>query len=53
MALGVIWCSPAPSFEVVVAEQNAIASAGKAADLNALLRKGQSWEIAEKDFHVV
>jgi 2-oxoglutarate ferredoxin oxidoreductase subunit beta len=53
MALGVIWCSPAPTFEVAVAEQNAAASAGKAADLDALLRKGQSWEIAAKDFHAV
>jgi 2-oxoglutarate ferredoxin oxidoreductase subunit beta len=53
MALGVIWCSPAPSFEVAVAEQNATASAGKAADLDALIRKGQSWEIAAKDFHAV
>ncbi len=53
MALGVIWCSPKPTFEVAVAEQNAAASAGKVADLDALLHKGQSWEIAAKDFHEV
>ena len=53
MALGVIWCNPAPTFEAAVAEQNAAASAGKSVDLNALLRKGQSWEIAAKEFHTV
>ena len=39
MVLGVIWCSPAATFEVAVAEQNATASVGKAADLDALLRR--------------
>ena len=53
MALGVIWCSPAATFEVAVAEQNAAAAKGKAVDLNALLRQGQSWEIAAKDMHAV
>lgn len=53
IALGVIWCSPAPTFEAAVVAQNAAASAGKPADLNALLRQGQSWEIAAKDFHPV
>ncbi len=53
MALGVIWCSPAPTFDAAVGEQNAAAAAGKPVDLDALLRKGQSWEIAAKDFHTV
>ncbi len=53
MALGVIWCSPAPTFDAAVAEQNSVVAAGKPADLDALLRKGQSWEIASKDFHAV
>ena len=53
MALGVIWCSPAPTFGAAMIEQHDAASAGKAADLDALLRKGQSWEIAAKDFHAV
>ncbi len=53
MALGVIWCSPASTFEAAVVEQNAVAGAGKSADLDALLRRGQSWEIAAKDFHAV
>ena len=54
MALGVIWCDPAPTFDAAVAAQNAaVDRAAKPADLNALLRKGQSWEIAAKDFHAV
>ncbi len=53
MALGVIWCSPAPTFDAAVVEQNSVVAAGKPADLDALLRKGQSWEIASKDFHAV
>ena len=53
IALGVIWCSPAPSFEVAVAAQNVAASTGKPTDLNALIRKGQSWEIAAKELHAV
>ncbi len=53
MALGIIWCSPAPTFDAAVAEQNSAVAAGKPADLDALLRKGQSWEIAAKDFHTV
>ena len=53
IALGVIWCSPAATFGDAMVEQHDAAAAGKSADLNALLRKGQSWEIAAKDFHTV
>jgi 2-oxoglutarate ferredoxin oxidoreductase subunit beta len=45
MALGVIYCDPAPAFESAVTEQNRQASAGKARDLNALLRKGDTWSV--------
>ena len=48
VALGVIYNNPAPSFEVAVAEQHAAVTHGKSTDLNALLRKGQSWEVAPR-----
>ncbi len=53
MALGVLWCDPAPTFDAAVAAQSHAVAADHAADLDALLRKGQSWEIAAKDFHAV
>jgi 2-oxoglutarate/2-oxoacid ferredoxin oxidoreductase subunit beta len=40
---GVIYCDPAPPFDSAVVEQNSKASAGKQRDLNALLRKGETW----------
>ena len=43
IALGVIYCNPAPAFDTAVSEQNATAAAGKKRDLNALLRKGDTW----------
>ena len=52
MALGVIYEDPAPTFESVVREQNAAASAGKTADLQKLVGKGQSWEVT-KEPHVI
>ncbi len=45
IALGVIYCDPAPAFEAAVVEQNRKASAGKKRDLNALLRKGDTWSV--------
>jgi 2-oxoglutarate ferredoxin oxidoreductase subunit beta len=48
MALGVIYDSPAPTFESAVVEQNAQASAGKSPDLQALVAKGQSWEVTKE-----
>jgi 2-oxoglutarate ferredoxin oxidoreductase subunit beta len=47
MALGVIYCDPAPSFETAVGEQISKAAAGKTRDLNALLRKGETWSVGE------
>ncbi len=48
MALGVIYDSPAPTFESAVVEQNAAAARGKTPDLQALVGKGQSWEVARE-----
>ena len=45
VALGVIYCDPAPSFDEAVTVQETKLKAGKTADLNALLRRGQSWEV--------
>ncbi|HEX8533132.1 MAG TPA: 2-oxoacid:ferredoxin oxidoreductase subunit beta, partial [Allosphingosinicella sp.] len=48
VALGVIYEDPAPTFESAVIEQNAQASAGKKPDLQALVGKGQSWEVTKE-----
>ncbi len=48
MALGVIYDSPAPTFESAVVEQNAAVARGKTPDLQALVGKGQSWEVARE-----
>ncbi len=48
MALGVLWDDPAPTFEESVIEQNASAAAGKKADLQALVAKGQSWMVGKE-----
>lgn len=45
VALGVIYCDPAPTFDSAVVKQNAELSAGKKADLDALLKKGQTWTV--------
>ena len=50
VALGVLYCDPAPSYERQVAERVAeaearAAEAGEHADLNALLRGGHTWRI--------
>ena len=47
MALGVLYCDPAPSFEAAVLKQNHDVADGKKADLNRLIRKGQSWTVHE------
>jgi 2-oxoglutarate ferredoxin oxidoreductase subunit beta len=52
MALGVLYEDPAPTFESAVVRQNIEASAGKAADLQKLVGKGQSWEVL-KEPHVI
>jgi 2-oxoglutarate ferredoxin oxidoreductase subunit beta len=45
VALGVIYCNPAPAFDSAVAEQNRQVAAGTKRDLNALLRKGDTWSV--------
>jgi 2-oxoglutarate ferredoxin oxidoreductase subunit beta len=45
VALGVIYCDPAPCFDEAMTVQEAKLKAGKTADLNALLRRGQTWEV--------
>jgi 2-oxoglutarate ferredoxin oxidoreductase subunit beta len=45
MALGVIYDDPRPTFEAAVIEERARASAGKTANLAALLSKGQTWTV--------
>ena len=45
MALGVIYCDPMSAFDSAVIEQNHKASAGKMRDLNALLRRGDTWSV--------
>jgi 2-oxoglutarate/2-oxoacid ferredoxin oxidoreductase subunit beta len=48
VALGVIYEDPAPTFESAVVEQNMQASAGKSPNLQALVSKGQSWEVTKE-----
>jgi 2-oxoglutarate ferredoxin oxidoreductase subunit beta len=50
VALGVIYEDPAPTFESAVIEQNTAAASGKKADLQALVSKGQTWQV-EKEPH--
>lgn len=52
-ALGVIYCDPAPSFETEVLKQNHDVAEGKKADLNALIRKGQSWTVHDDIGHAM
>jgi 2-oxoglutarate/2-oxoacid ferredoxin oxidoreductase subunit beta len=44
MAIGVLFCNPAPSYNGLVEEQ--LVAAGKDRDLNALLRRGRTWSVA-------
>ncbi len=50
MALGVIYDDPRPTFESAVLEQQAQAASGKPADLQALVSRGQTWQV-EKEPH--
>jgi len=52
MALGVIYEDPRATFESAVIAQNAEVAAGKIADLQALVGKGQSWMV-EKEPHAI
>ncbi|SMF72052.1 2-oxoacid:ferredoxin oxidoreductase subunit beta [Allosphingosinicella indica] len=48
MALGVIYEDPAPTFDSAVRTQQEQAAAGKKADLQALVAKGQSWQVEKE-----
>jgi 2-oxoglutarate ferredoxin oxidoreductase subunit beta len=48
MALGVLYDDPRPTFEVALLAQSEGAGAGKNVDLQALVAKGQSWEVAKE-----
>jgi 2-oxoglutarate ferredoxin oxidoreductase subunit beta len=52
VALGVIYDDPRPTFESAVVQQNADAAKGKTPDLQALLAKGQTWQV-EKQPHII
>jgi 2-oxoglutarate ferredoxin oxidoreductase subunit beta len=43
MAIGVLYCNPAPSYNGLVEEQ--LRAAGNDRDLNALLRRGRTWTV--------
>lgn len=45
VALGVLYCDPAPSYEVLVHGLTHDAEPAAAADLNALLRQGNTWTV--------
>ena len=48
VALGVIYEDPATTFESAVLEQNEAVSKGKTVDLQALVAKGQSWQVEKE-----
>jgi 2-oxoglutarate ferredoxin oxidoreductase subunit beta len=48
MALGILYDDPRPTFEQALLEQNESAAAGKSPDLQALVAKGQSWEVTKE-----
>ena len=52
MALGVLYDDPAPTFESAVVAQNRQAAPGKTADLQALVAKGQTWQV-DKEPHAI
>ena len=46
-ALGVLYCDPAPSYDSLIHDQLAAAQKGRRnKDLNALLRRGHTWQVA-------
>jgi 2-oxoglutarate/2-oxoacid ferredoxin oxidoreductase subunit beta len=48
VALGVLYEDPAPTFESAVVEQNRALAEGKKPDLQALVAKGQTWEVTRE-----
>jgi 2-oxoglutarate ferredoxin oxidoreductase subunit beta len=49
----VLYQNPAPTFDEVITQQNRELSTGKTADLAALIRKGQTWEVNQKQSHII
>ncbi len=47
IALGVLYCNPAPTFESSVVEQGKRASTGRKRDISALLSKGETWTVGK------
>jgi len=52
IALGVIYQDPAPTYDSAMVEQNLAAGKGKTPNLQALISKGQTWQV-EKEPHAV
>jgi len=48
MALGVLYDDPRPTFDAALLAQSESQTAGKSADLQALVAKGQSWEVTKE-----
>jgi 2-oxoglutarate ferredoxin oxidoreductase subunit beta len=48
VALGVLYDDPAPTFEDAVLEQNHSVASGKTPNLQALVSKGQSWQVEKE-----
>jgi 2-oxoglutarate ferredoxin oxidoreductase subunit beta len=48
MALGVIYDDPRPTFESAVRAQQDAVAAGKPADLQALVARGQTWQVTSE-----
>ena len=48
VALGTIYEDPAPTFESAVIDQNSAAAKGKTPDLQALVAKGQTWQVEKE-----
>jgi 2-oxoglutarate ferredoxin oxidoreductase subunit beta len=46
VALGVLYCDPRPSYDSMAAAQSAAAASATTPDLNALMRRGHTWEVA-------
>jgi len=48
MALGVLYDDPVPTFESAIVAQNLAAADGKLPDLQALVSKGQTWQVTKE-----
>jgi 2-oxoglutarate ferredoxin oxidoreductase subunit beta len=46
LAVGVVYCNPAPTLDTAIVEQTGKVTAGKARNLNALFHKGETWTVA-------